>query len=138
PFQTTYIPNGTKLSFLIINYLWFKNRVKQHVKEVMIRIRCLGITDLKLLKKLCPNSTFTFDTKRCFGVGIAEAPMIAIYPKAFDFIHDFSGKNIFYFGRLSVQIPSKIEDHRLLSIINRASRENLQGNRKALVYCSLG
>ena len=85
PFQTTYIPKDTILSSSIIKYLWIKNHIKRYVKSSLIKFRCLGNSDLRLMKSFCAHSSFTYDSRRSFGVGISEIPMIATYSKPLDF-----------------------------------------------------
>ena len=63
--------------------------------------------------------------------------MIATHPKTFDFSNEFLDRQVLYFGELSVSSTSKIDDNRLLSILNKNAAK-LESNKKTVIYCSLG
>lgn len=133
PFQSTYVPQGNQASSLYIDFLWAFNRMNRFVRSLVSSFLCIGKTDLKILKKLCGNSRFTIDRSRCFGIGIKDIPMIATYPKPFDFVDIESSRSVLYYGQLPKVASEEINDPRLSGILNHFSAEN-----RIVIYCSLG
>lgn len=105
------------------------NRTSRKVKNWISILICLGKTDFNIITKIFKNTPYTLDTSRCYGIGIQEIPMIATYPKAFDF--GSSNRSVFYFGQLQKVSLGKIDDHRLEALLYNLPE-------KKIIYCSLG
>lgn len=139
PFQSTYIPMQGRVSNIYTELLWIKNRFTRLFSRFRNRLRTLGNTDLRILRKLCPASALTIDYNRCFGVGIAGLPMISTTPKPLDFSRfDKGHTGVYYYGNQESIAGQNIEDGRLLTVLSKVENEKKVNPDKVLIYCSLG
>ena len=138
PFQTKHIPTAHLLSKSITELLWQKNRLTRSLKNLRKYVLTSGHTDLNVLRALCPDSELTILRERCFGVGIRELSMISTSPKAFDFPQSTSKSDVLYFGKQKNDSFKKIEDRRLLGLLEKVQKGKKLSSEKILIYCSLG
>ncbi len=131
PFQSNYIPKDTELSRIYVNVLWFKSRIVRRVRKWRSGVYCLGKTDEAIIRKFFINVPFTLDTSRCHGIGMLQVPIIATYPKAFDFEEYKGSKLIAFFGHLPNTADREINDLRLDALFRNISKAKI-------IYCSLG
>ncbi|WP_209329207.1 glycosyltransferase [Lunatimonas salinarum] len=134
PFQSVQMPATSAFSALRIRISWnrvlFSRWCSRFWKELL-----LGETNhVNVIRSKYRLSKLTLDTDRCFGIGVKELPIIAAYPKSFDFAAASHKENKYYFGRLP-DIPSEqsIQDQRLIKVIDL-----VKSSGKRLVFCSLG
>lgn len=133
PFQSAFIPNKSKFSQLVMDFLWMKNRTDRGLGRLVTTTLCIGKTNLKFLKALDKNGWYLEDRSRCFGVGVKGLPIIATHPKPFDFIDFGAEKPVYYFGVLPKAVSGNINDARLAAVLSNSKTKN-----KPIVYCSLG
>jgi UDP:flavonoid glycosyltransferase YjiC (YdhE family) len=88
---------------------------------------------VQIWRRIGGKSLYKLDKSRCFGMGIKDIPMIATYPKSFDFVDHGLNLSVFYYGQLPKVAPGEIDDPRLSALLKHLSYKN-----KSVVYCSLG
>src|SRR5690606_3735680 len=128
PTQSDYVPKHTLLSRAYIKYLWLLNRTSRRFKNWLSGLTCLGNTDISIVRKIFKDSPYVIDISTCYGIGIRQAPLIATYPRAFDFEH-IKGA-VYHFGHLQKVSFGGIDDPRLAALLNRPNQK--------IIYCSMG
>jgi len=133
PFQFSFIPKPNLWSKVYCNFLWEYLGIKKYFSRLGTKISCIGNTNRKFTNKLYSKSKFSMNESRCLGIGIVELPIIALYPRAFDFKGDPKQNSYFYFEELpKLNIYSTIET-RLESVLKFGTKKNMP-----IIYCSLG
>ncbi|MCC5939140.1 MAG: glycosyltransferase family 1 protein [Lunatimonas sp.] len=134
PFQSVRFPARSVFCRLLVRASWFRIDLTSWYNGLWKRLLLGNSRYQEVIRAKYRPSKLSLDTSRCFGIGINELPIIATYPKSFDFAAPFHQGEKYYFGKLpEVLLGQPLEDRRLHRVIDLA-----KSSGKKLIFCSLG
>ena len=141
PLNSFYVPNDTRLSHLICEYLWIKYTTGIGFKNLKKKIAFLSKDEVYFQKRLCKQYHLcwhdVFEQQNTFFIGLKNVPTVILGSEALDFPR---------------KRPSPYESYKLLPIQRneeasfsdqyRIVREKLQTLKDqanaSVIYCSFG
>jgi len=101
PFHSTIVPQKSKISYLIIEFIWKWELMKLKIKELKEIVLSLNSQSKKYFRKFAERYDFPFEKelikRRTSGVRFKNIPSLVVPPEAFDFPR-FYTNNLHFIG----------------------------------------
>jgi zeaxanthin glucosyltransferase len=142
PFHSTIVPQKSKISYLIIEFIWKWELMRLKIKELKEIVLSLNSQSKKYFRKFAERYDFPFEKelikRRTSGVRFKNIPSLVVPPEAFDFPRIYTN-NLHFIGPIySKSEKQRIDEGRLKTVVEDILIEKEKNPQVKLVYCSLG